>query len=237
MMAAGPDGFRKRHPNNRSGVLLPAIGVNGFCRSSSTDHYLLLLLKPLTPIRFPARDHGPDNPAILLARATAASLRGLRSSNCSNHGEADLLPGLAKRMTDIAPTTNRLRNLSLPASLILSNRCLPPVECSFGVRRSQASKCRPKAKFSGSTVYATVVAIIRPTPCISRATQASQRVNILTVRPWAKKPINLKMVDTGFCQRNKLDSFLTARTAYILPSKACWLTADLLGFFTCENHM
>jgi len=42
--------------------------------------------------------------AILLARATAASLRGLRSSNCSSQGEADLPPGLANRMTDIAPT-------------------------------------------------------------------------------------------------------------------------------------
>ncbi len=40
--------------------------------------------------------------AILLARATAASLRGLRSSNCNSHAEADLLPGLAKRMTDVA---------------------------------------------------------------------------------------------------------------------------------------
>ncbi len=33
--------------------------------------------------------------AILLARATAASLRGLRSSNASSQAEAVLLPGLA----------------------------------------------------------------------------------------------------------------------------------------------
>jgi hypothetical protein len=30
--------------------------------------------------------------AIVLARATAASLRGRRSSNCNSHGEAVLLP-------------------------------------------------------------------------------------------------------------------------------------------------
>src|ERR1700674_4158178 len=95
--------------------------------------------------------------AILLARAIAAGLRGLRSSNCKSHAEADLLPGLAKRTTDVAPTTSNCRNLSLPALLILPIRCLPPVECSFGVRPSQAAKCRPDAKFPGSTVKAMVI--------------------------------------------------------------------------------
>src|SRR3984957_9625563 len=105
--------------------------------------------------------------AILLARATAASLRGLRSSNCSSHAEADLLPGLAQRMTDMAPTNNNCRILSLPALLILPMRCLPPVECSFGVRPSQAAKCRPDAKFPGSTVRAMVIAPSGPTPGIA----------------------------------------------------------------------
>ena len=36
--------------------------------------------------------------AILLARATAASLRGLRSSSCNNQVDADCLPGLATRI-------------------------------------------------------------------------------------------------------------------------------------------
>jgi hypothetical protein len=52
----------------------------------------------------------------LLARATAACFGGVRASNCGSHGEADLLPGLAKRMTDIAPNTNKVRNLSLPGN-------------------------------------------------------------------------------------------------------------------------
>ena len=41
--------------------------------------------------------------AILLARATAASLRGLRSSKASSHADAPGRPGLAWRMTDVAP--------------------------------------------------------------------------------------------------------------------------------------
>jgi hypothetical protein len=43
--------------------------------------------------------------AILLARATAASLHGLRSSKASSQGEAVLLPGLAYRITAVAPST------------------------------------------------------------------------------------------------------------------------------------
>ena len=81
--------------------------------------------------------------AVLLAKATAASLRGLRSSNCSSHAEADLLPGLAKRMTDTAPTNSNWRNLSLPALLILPRRCLPPVECSLGVKAKPGGEVSP----------------------------------------------------------------------------------------------
>ncbi len=56
--------------------------------------------------------------AILLARATAASLRGLRSSNASNQAEALLLPGLAYWITAVAPSTNNCRSRSLPARLM-----------------------------------------------------------------------------------------------------------------------
>jgi hypothetical protein len=45
-----------------------------------------------------------------------------------------VLPGLAYRITAIAPTTSNCRSLSLPALLILPKRCLPPVECSLDVR-------------------------------------------------------------------------------------------------------
>ena len=78
--------------------------------------------------------------AILLARATAATLRGRRSSNCSSQVLADLLPGFAYRTTDIAPTTSNWRSRSLPALLIPPIRCFPPVECSRGVSPSHAVK-------------------------------------------------------------------------------------------------
>src|ERR1700676_2285817 len=93
--------------------------------------------------------------AILLARATAASLRGLRSSNCNSQPDADCLPGLATRMTDIAPTTSSCRNLSLPALLILPDRCLPAVECSFGVSPNQAARCRPDSESLTRISYGT----------------------------------------------------------------------------------
>src|SRR5208337_2621335 len=121
--------------------------------------------------------------AILLARATAASLRGLRSSNCNSQPDADFLPGLATRITDIAPTTSSCRNLSLPALLILPGRCLPAVECSLGVSPNQAARCRPDSKLLGSTVKAIVIAVIGPTPGIA----ASSRLTGLTlVAKWRR---------------------------------------------------
>jgi hypothetical protein len=47
--------------------------------------------------------------AILLASATAATLRGRRSSNCNSQADADGLPGLAPRITAIAPSTSSWR--------------------------------------------------------------------------------------------------------------------------------
>src|SRR5271167_2679283 len=96
--------------------------------------------------------------AILLARATAASLRGRRSSNFSSHGEAVLLPGLAKRITAMAPTTSNWRNRSLPARLMPPSRCRPPVDLSLGVKPSQAAKWRPDLNRDGSTISAKLKA-------------------------------------------------------------------------------
>ena len=73
--------------------------------------------------------------AILLASATAASLRGLRASSARNHSVICRPPGrTAALITEVAPVTSSTRNRSLPARLIPPIRCLPPVECSFGVR-------------------------------------------------------------------------------------------------------
>src|SRR5271167_543259 len=66
--------------------------------------------------------------AVLLAKATAASLRGLRLSRLSSHGEVAGRPGLACWTTAVAPSTNNCRSRSSPARLMPPRRCLPAVE-------------------------------------------------------------------------------------------------------------
>jgi hypothetical protein len=105
-----------------------------------------------------------DSLAIMLARATAATFRGLRSSNCINQADPNLLPGFATRITAVAPTTSNCRNRPLPAFVILPKRGLPPVECSRGVRPNQAAKWRPDSKSPALIVTAMAIAVIGPTP-------------------------------------------------------------------------
>src|SRR5437899_12408427 len=62
-----------------------------------------------------AHHHGPDDAAILLASATAATFFGLRASNPMSHGA--VRPGLAARITAVAPITSRRRQSSSPAGL------------------------------------------------------------------------------------------------------------------------
>src|SRR5882724_9931794 len=105
--------------------------------------------------------------AILLAKATAATLRGRRSSNFTSQAEAVLLPGLAWRITAVAPTTSKLRSRSLPARLIPPRICRPPVDRSLGVNPIHAARCRPDWKWPGSISVTKVSAVIGPTPGIS----------------------------------------------------------------------
>jgi hypothetical protein len=46
----------------------------------------------------------------------------------------------AALITDMAPETSKARSRSLPARLMRPMRGLPPVECSFGVRPTQAAR-------------------------------------------------------------------------------------------------
>src|SRR5258708_5879711 len=106
--------------------------------------------------------------AILLASATAASFFGLRASKLTSHGEA--LPGLAKRITAVAPSTNNLRSAASPCRLIAPSRRRPPDEFSFGTRPSQAAKWRPERNALGSgTRSVRLIAPIGPIPgCLAR---------------------------------------------------------------------
>ena len=102
--------------------------------------------------------------AILLASATAASLRGLRASKASSQGEASLAPGRTWRITALAPTTSRVRSRRLPARLMRPSRVLPPVECCRGVRPRKAARWRPEVNWAGSIANARLIAVTGPIP-------------------------------------------------------------------------
>jgi len=109
-----------------------------------------------------AHHHGPDDaghprPApgqALLASATAATFFGLRASKAKSHGA--VRPGLAARITAVAPITSSRRKSSSPARLIRPSFCRPAVESSRGVMPTQAAKRRPerKALASGTPAFA-----------------------------------------------------------------------------------
>src|SRR5215472_16103946 len=82
--------------------------------------------------------------ATLLATATAVSFLDLRASKASSHGAAR--PGLAARITAVAPITSNRRRSSSPARLILPSFCRPAVEASRGVMPTQEAKVPARAK-------------------------------------------------------------------------------------------
>ncbi len=80
--------------------------------------------------------------AILLARATAATLTGLRSMILASHSR--LVPRCrAYLMTAMAPVTSNHRKYRLPCFEIRPRRSLPPVECCLGTSPIQAARLRP----------------------------------------------------------------------------------------------
>jgi hypothetical protein len=67
-------------------------------------------------------------------------------------------------MTAVAPVTSTLRKASSPARVMTPGLTLPAVEWSFGVRPSQAAKCRADRKSWGAGVFITNIdAPIGPT--------------------------------------------------------------------------
>ena len=77
--------------------------------------------------------------AILLASATATTLKGRRAKSPISHCGALSLP-FTCRNTDVAPQTSSERSVGLPIFDMLPSRSLPPLEWGFGVNPSQAAK-------------------------------------------------------------------------------------------------
>jgi hypothetical protein len=97
--------------------------------------------------------------AILLASATAMSIRGLRASMRSNHDPAGAPLRAAQRTTALAPMINRRRSVRSPILEVLPSLCLPPVDRCSGVSPSQAAKSRPLVKLCAGGAKALIAAL------------------------------------------------------------------------------
>ena len=93
--------------------------------------------------------------AILLANATAMTLKGRRAMSATIHF-GSVTPRLACLRTDVAPTISRVRNCLLPRLEIAPSRSLPPLELERGVSPIQAARSRPVRKPAGSCLCAGV---------------------------------------------------------------------------------
>ena len=86
--------------------------------------------------------------AILLAKAMAATLAGLRDNNAFQprrcRGAAAGMPQHRRGAQDEKRTQRRVAHLGN-----FSRRSLPPLECIFGVNPIHAAKCRPDVKGAG----------------------------------------------------------------------------------------
>ena len=103
--------------------------------------------------------------AILLAKATAATLVGRRAITSSSQGWFAVPRLLACRITVIAPATSSHRRYGSPCLEILPRRCFPPVEFCRGTSPIQAAISRPDLNTEGSAMEAAnALAVTGPTP-------------------------------------------------------------------------
>ena len=99
--------------------------------------------------------------ASLLARATAATLNGLRALIALSQSPTAPLCRCATFNNDVAPRTKSRRSARLPFLVIGPSLVLPPVVSWRGVSPSQAEKSRPDLNACGSeTLAATCVATL-----------------------------------------------------------------------------
>ena len=114
--------------------------------------------------------------AILLASATATSIRGLRASILTSQGSFVSPRLTAELTTAMAPMIKRRLRSRWPIFDILPSLGWPPVVCCHGTRPSRAKKSRPRRKLSiGGPKAWSAIAPIGPIPgiVISRAACSS----------------------------------------------------------------
>lgn len=114
--------------------------------------------------------------AILLARAVATSILGLRAIIRLSQEPAGAPLRAAQRTAVMAPMISSRRMSRWPIRDVLPSRALPPVESCRGTMPSQAAKSRPLPKFSSGGAKARIaIAQIGPMPgtLISRVSSSS----------------------------------------------------------------
>ena len=94
-----------------------------------------------TPVALAARQQRPGDPRHLVGERDGGHLARLAAQQRAQPFRRALVAEPdAALITDMAPETNKARSRSLPARLMRPMRGLPPVECSFGVRPTQAAR-------------------------------------------------------------------------------------------------
>src|SRR4051794_24433448 len=103
-----------------------------------------------TPYVPPLTSRAQTMRAVLLARATVTSIRGLRASIRASQEPSAAPRRPAQRTTALAPRMSTRRIVRSPILEMAPSLRLPPVDLYSGVRPSQAAKSRPARKPSGA---------------------------------------------------------------------------------------
>lgn len=114
----------------------------------------------------------------------ATTLKTRRAKMAISHSEALELRRTCPK-TDVAPRISKERSAELSIFDILPRRSLPPLECGFGVKPSQAAKRHPDLNPVGSGTSAFMeAAMIAPTTGIvaSRRTSLSRFASPIIAR-------------------------------------------------------
>ena len=188
----GPDGIRQASPQHACGMGAPPSDATGYlarrfdrspsscCRSftlatnGSASHRL-------RPVGLPARHHAlafqsiegdrwnlcqrrPDDPGHPVGQRHRHDLARLAGQQPQQLGCGMPLPRLDQSHHRRRPLHQQLAQPFVALARDPPMRCLPPVECPFGVSQIQAAKCRPDWNCAGSMPTARVSAVTGPMP-------------------------------------------------------------------------